>query len=50
MYKINGNCASASVFASNVEAEAEKQITEILGNEFLKEERVAIMPDCHAGN
>jgi RNA-splicing ligase RtcB len=50
MYKIEGNAATATIYASNVEEEANEQIKDICGREFLKDEKIRIMPDVHAGN
>ncbi|MCL2100878.1 MAG: RtcB family protein [Fibromonadales bacterium] len=48
-YEIKGNFATATIYASNVEKECEEQIREICDKEFLADEKIRIMPDCHYG-
>ncbi len=49
MNEITGNYASAKVYASIIGEETENQIKTLLDQEFIKDCKVAIMPDCHAG-
>jgi len=50
VFAVTGKCAKATVYASDVEEACVNQIKEVLDNEFLAEEKIRIMPDCHAGN
>jgi RNA-splicing ligase RtcB len=49
MIILNGKYNEAKVFTDNIEESAKGQIVELLNQEFVKEERVRIMPDVHAG-
>ena len=46
---IKGKYNSAKVFALKIDDETNKQVKELLDQEFTKDSRIAIMPDCHAG-
>ncbi|MDR3000305.1 MAG: RtcB family protein [Fibromonadaceae bacterium] len=48
-YSITGSYATATVYASNVEEACEEQIREVCDKEFLANEKIRIMPDCHYG-
>ncbi|MDR2579511.1 MAG: RtcB family protein [Fibromonadaceae bacterium] len=48
-YSITGSHATAIVYASDVEEACEEQIKEICDKEFLANEKIRIMPDCHYG-
>lgn len=49
MFEVRGRFNTASVFAETVDNETMSQIVEMCNLESLKNERIAIMPDCHAG-
>jgi len=48
-YSITGDFATAVVYAGNIEDACDAQIKEICDKEFLANEKIRIMPDCHAG-
>ena len=48
-YSITGSHATAIIYASNVEEACEEQIKDICDKEFLANEKIRIMPDCHYG-
>ena len=49
MFDLNGKYATAKIFTNNVENEALSQIYELCNQEFVKDCKVRIMPDVHAG-
>lgn len=49
MIEIKGKYNTATIFTDNVEVEVIEQVTKLCDQEFIKEARVAIMPDTHAG-
>lgn len=49
MYELVGKFTSAKIFAKTIEEEALAQILELLNQSFMKDSKVRIMPDCHAG-
>lgn len=49
MQVINGQYNNAIIFTDNVEEAAFHQIKQLLDQEFVKELKIRIMPDCHAG-
>lgn len=50
MINLKGKYNSAKVFTNNVEESALQQIIELLNQDFIKESKVRIMPDVHAGS
>ncbi len=48
-YSITGAHATAMIYASDVEDACNEQIREICDKEFLANEKIRIMPDCHYG-
>lgn len=46
---LQGKYSSAKVYASVIEDEATSQIIELLNQPFVENQRIAIMPDVHAG-
>ena len=46
---INGKYGDAFVYATLVDNETEKQIKNLMNQKFVKNTRVSIMADCHAG-
>lgn len=46
---INGKYNKATVFTDNIESEAINQVKELCDQEFTEGEKIAIMPDVHAG-
>lgn len=49
MIELRGKYNSTKVFTDNIEQTAVDQIIELCNQEFLKDSKVRIMPDCHAG-
>ena len=49
MIELKGKYNIAKVFTDNIEQEAISQIIELLNQDFVKDSKVRIMPDVHAG-
>lgn len=49
MIELNGKYNKAKVFTDNVEQTAISQIIGLCNEEFTKDSKIRIMPDCHAG-
>jgi RNA-splicing ligase RtcB len=49
MLQLQGKYTVATVYTDNIEQEAIAQIIELCNQEFVKDKKVAIMPDVHAG-
>ena len=49
MFDLNGKYTTARIFTDNIENEAISQIYELCNQEFIKDCKVRIMPDVHAG-
>ena len=49
MIELNGKYNKAKVFTDNVEETATSQIIELCNQEFVKDSKIRIMPDTHAG-
>lgn len=49
MIELRGKYNSAKVFTDNIEDEATSQIIQLLNQDFIKEAKVRVMPDTHAG-
>lgn len=49
MIELNGKYNTAKVFTDNIEATAISQIVELCSQEFVKDSKIRIMPDTHAG-
>ena len=49
MIELNGKYNTAKVFTDNVEQTAISQIIELCSQEFVKDSKIRIMPDTHAG-
>lgn len=49
MIELQGKYNTAKVFTDNVESEAISQIIELCNQEFVKDSKIRIMPDCHSG-
>ena len=49
MFELIGKYNTAKVFTNNIEPEAISQIIELCNQEFVKESKIRIMPDVHAG-
>mgnify|MGYP001442255141 CR=1 FL=1 len=49
MLKLDGKYGSAKVFTNNIDNETVSQIIQLLNQPFVKESRIRVMPDCHAG-
>ena len=46
---IKGKYGEAKVYASLIDNETEKQIKNLMNQKFIKNSKVSIMADCHAG-
>lgn len=49
MVEIKGKYNTAKVFTDNIDSETISQLTLLLNQEFVKENKIRIMPDTHAG-
>lgn len=49
MQTLKGKYNYAKVFTGNLDDETYSQVIELLNQEFVKESKIRIMPDCHAG-
>lgn len=49
MLELNGKYNSAKIFTNNCETEAQSQIINLLNQPMIKDAKVRIMPDVHAG-
>lgn len=49
MVELKGKCNSAKVFIDSIDSETTSQVVELLNQDFIKESKIRIMPDCHAG-
>lgn len=49
MIELRGKYNSANVYTDNIETEAISQIIELCNQEFVKDSKIRIMPDTHAG-
>lgn len=49
MIELSGKYNIAKVFTDNIEQTATSQIIELCNQEFIKDSKIRIMPDCHAG-
>ncbi|UDW01409.1 RtcB family protein [Bacillus cereus] len=49
MLKLQGKYNEAKVFTTNVEKTAAGQIIDLCNQEFVKDSKIRIMPDTHAG-
>ena len=49
MLKLNGKYNTAKVFTDNVDNETISQVIELLNQDYIKDAKIRIMPDCHAG-
>lgn len=49
MIELKGKYNTAKVFTDNVESTAQAQIIELCNQEFVKDSKIRIMPDTHAG-
>lgn len=49
MLKLNGKYNTAKVFTDNVDNETISQVIELLNQDYAKDAKIRIMPDCHAG-
>ncbi|MFB7139975.1 RtcB family protein [Gottfriedia sp. NPDC056225] len=49
MLTVNGSFNEAKIFTDNVEQGAIGQIIELCNQEFVKNSKIRIMPDTHAG-
>ena len=49
MITVKGSCNEAKIFTDNVDQGAIGQIIELCNQEFVKDSKIRIMPDTHAG-
>lgn len=49
MIEVRGKYNSCKVYTDNVDNETIGQLTALMNQEFIKDNKVRIMPDCHAG-
>lgn len=49
MLELRGKYNTAKVFTNNCDNETISQLTTLLDQEFLKDNQIRIMPDCHSG-
>ena len=49
MFELDGKYNTAKVFTDNTDSETVSQIMELLNHDYVKDEKIRIMPDCHAG-
>ncbi|PFP78781.1 hypothetical protein COK07_12260 [Bacillus thuringiensis] len=49
MLKLQGKYNEAKVFTTNVEKAAAGQIIDLCNQQFVKDSKIRIMPDTHAG-
>ncbi|MDO5718980.1 MAG: RtcB family protein [Tissierellia bacterium] len=47
--ELKGNCTNAKIFTESVDEQTLEQIKKLIDNEVVKDQKVRIMPDCHAG-
>jgi len=50
MIELQGKYNTAKVFTDNIEDSAKEQIIQLLNQDFIKDCKVRIMPDCHSGS
>ena len=50
MIELQGKYNNAKVFTDNIEDSAKEQIIQLLNQDFIKDCKVRIMPDCHSGS
>lgn len=48
-YEIKGKSATAKIYSTGLEEQCNEQIKEICDSDFLKNEKIRIMPDAHTG-
>jgi RNA-splicing ligase RtcB len=49
MIELQGKCSTAKVFTDNIDQETISQIILLCSQDFTKNSKIRIMPDCHAG-
>lgn len=49
MLELNGKYNTAKVFTDNIDNETISQVIELLNQDYIKDAKIRIMPDCHAG-
>lgn len=49
MFELKGKYNIAKVFTDNVDNETISQVIELLNQDYIKDAKIRIMPDCHAG-
>lgn len=50
MIELNGKYNSAKVFTDNIDNETISQVIQLLNQPFVSDNKIRIMPDCHAGS
>lgn len=49
MLELKGKYNTAKVFTDNIDNETISQVIELLNQDYIKDAKIRIMPDCHAG-
>jgi RNA-splicing ligase RtcB len=49
MIELNGKYTNAFIYTDNIESEAISQLINLCNQEFIKDSKIRIMPDCHVG-
>lgn len=49
MQIIQGRYSKANIYTNNIEESAKEQILELCNQDFTKDSKIRIMPDCHSG-
>ena len=49
MIELQGKYNIAKIFTDNIENEAISQVIDLCNQEFVKDSKIRIMPDCHSG-
>lgn len=49
MLELKGKYNTAKIFTDNVDNETISQVIELLNQDYIKDAKIRIMPDCHAG-
>ena len=49
MLELRGKYNTAKIFTDNIDNETISQVIELLNQDYIKDAKIRIMPDCHAG-
>lgn len=50
MLELKGKYNKAKIFTYEIDEATQSQIIEVLNQEFIKDSKIRIMPDCHKGS